>query len=106
MLVSEKLWNKLTEDNSSFNQWTTWLNKYGVNGTLVDLDDNTSAINPEKSKALKIMFEPESNSTIEVWFDKFGDDEIGYIDVLNVVFNDLETALEPLKLTISEWLVS
>lgn len=79
------------------------INKYAENGVLIDTDDNTSFINPEKNQAVKIMFEPESDSAFEFWLSEFGDEEMGYIDVLNVVFNNLENAREPFAARFEKW---
>lgn len=102
MLVSDKLWNLFIQNRLEFENWGTWLNKYAENGVLIDTEDNTSFISPEKNQAVKIMFEPESDSVFEFWISEFGE-EMGYIDVLNVVFNDVEHALESFAAQFEKW---
>lgn len=104
MLVSDQLWKKVIEHRSDLTLWTTWLNKYGENGSLVDIDDNTSFINLDKNRAIKIMFEPDSDSAFDFWFDNFGDTETGIIETLNVVFSSIDLALEPFIKTLDDWL--
>lgn len=103
MLVSDQLWNHFVKSHPEFGLWKTWLNKYAENGVLIDTDDNTSFINPEKNQAVKIMFEPESDSVFEYWISEFGDEEMGYIDVLNCVFNDIEYAQKPFAARLEKW---
>lgn len=104
MLISDQLWANITETKAELKHWTTWLNKYAENGTLIDTDDNTSFINPAKNKAIKLMFEPESDSIIDSWESKFGDEESGIIETLNIVFNDLSLAQKRLENLLDEWL--
>ncbi|MGQ8819677.1 hypothetical protein [Bibersteinia trehalosi] len=104
MLVSDQFWFKFIENKSEFKEWKTWLNKHGANGQQIDFDDYTSYLNPERTKAVKISFEPEMD---EVYFDyesQFGDEIMGYIDMLNILFNDLDKAQEPFEKRFNEWL--
>lgn len=103
MLVSEQLWLKLVNSHPILKNWQTFGNKYAVNGVLIDEDDNICFVNSTKTKAVKLMFEPESDTLFASWESEFGDEEMGIIAVLNIVFSDVEQSFDPFLAKFNEW---
>lgn len=86
-MKSLELWQSVDADK----KWEEWLNKKGNDGTLLDTDDNVSFIDKENKKAIKITYEPNEQHQFEHWNSDFDSDE-NKIDVLNIVFSNIEKA--------------
>lgn len=97
-MKSLELWQSVNTDK----QWTEWLNKKGNDGTLIDTDDNVSFIDTETKKAVKITYEPNGKYEFEHWNSDFDSDE-NKIDVLNIVFSNIEKAKSELPSILSNF---
>lgn len=106
MCISDKLWIMFLTNNPKFKDWSIFFNKYAEDGSILDEDDNTSFINPEKTKAIKIMFEKNGSFLFDSWHSLFGEQESGTVDVLNVIFNDIDKSYPAFEKTFLEWVNS
>ncbi|OBX80497.1 hypothetical protein A9308_03960 [Moraxella atlantae] len=97
-MKSLELWQSVNADR----QWKEWLNKKGNDGTLIDTDDNVSFIDTETKKAVKITYEPNGKHEFEHWNSDFDSDEYK-IDVLNIVFSNIEKAKSELPSILSNF---
>ena len=97
-MKSLELWQSVNTDE----KWEEWLNKKGNDGTLIDTDDSVSFIDKENRKAIKITYEPNGQYQFEHWNSDFDSGE-NKIDVLNIVFNNIEKAKSELSVLLSDF---
>ena len=102
-LNSLAMWESIKKTVGT-DDWVSYFNKHGADGTLLDTDDNVSFINPTNDKAIKLTYDPSKKSLIDCWFSNFGDEESGSVEVLNIYYRHQNESPPLIKRLIKDWL--
>jgi len=102
-LNSLAMWGSIKKTVGT-DDWVSYFNKHGADGTLLDTDDTVSFINPTNDKAIKLTYDPSKKSLIDCWFSNFGDEESGSVDVLNIYYRHQNESPPLIKRLIKDWL--
>ena len=102
-LNSLAMWGSIKKTVGT-DDWVSYFNKHGADGTLLDTDDTVSFINPTNDKAIKLTYDPSKKSLIDCWFSNFGDEESGSVEVLNIYYRHQNESPPLIKRLIKDWL--
>jgi uncharacterized membrane protein len=101
---SQKLWEALKNSFQILQDWNSWLNKHGVDGTLIDEADSVSFINNEQRKAIVLQYEPNDSHPISAWASVFGEAPSETIEQLVLVYSDSKKAQEIFPELVEKWI--
>ena len=102
-LNSLAMWGSIKKTVGT-DDWVSYFNKHGADGTLLDTDDTVSFINPTNDKAIKLSYDPNKNDLIDYWLNSFGDEESGSVEVLNIYYRHQHESLPLIEHLITDWL--
>ena len=102
-LNSLAMWGSIKKTVGT-DDWVSYFNKHGADGTLLDTDDTVSFINPTNDKAIKLTYDPSKKSLIDYWLSSFGDEESGSVEVLNIYYRHQHESLPLIERLIKDWL--
>ena len=102
-LNSLAMWGSIKKTVGT-DDWVSYFNKHGADGTLLDTDDTVSFINPTNDKAIKLTYDPSQKGLIDYWLSNFGDEESGSVEVLNIYYRHQNESPPLIKRLIKDWL--
>lgn len=101
---SEKIWELIVQSQPTLKRWKPWLNKHGLDGSLIDHTDSLSFVDHQQHKAIVIEYKPQDTHPIAAWVSTFGDLPSEKIDQLVLVFSDIQKAQSSFPSLIQSWL--
>jgi len=100
---SQKLWETLKNSSQILQGWNSWLNKHGVDGSLIDETDSVSFVDNEQKKAIVVQYEPNDSHPVSVWVSTFGEDPAETIEQLVLVYSDSKKAQKIFPNLVDKW---
>ena len=101
---SQKLWDLMVKTQPTLINWKTWLNKHGLDSTLIDHTDSLSFVDHPQHKAIVIEYKPQDKHPVAAWISTFGDLPSEKIDQLVFVFSDIQKAQSIFPTLVRSWL--
>lgn len=101
---SQKIWDQILENQPTLACWKPWLNKHGLDGSLIDHTDSLSFVDYQLRKAIVIEYKPQDTHPIAAWVSTFGDLPSETIDQLVLIFSDIQKAQSIFPALVQSWL--